>query len=1251
MFWQRLLLTAVLMTGLAARAGAWWDTRLITRKPIPLVREFPAAALPGVPPAAIVQDAQANGGQGGQVVTLAPGGAKLQVELELKRSIYCLWAIARTTQAFDAKTRPPAFFTLTVTPADGMPRQWTMPVAYLNTYEAVAQMYFPVYAPGKYTAAFTLDPQSQVSFLVDRLELRDALANTARVAAKTRRMLTTDAELAQIRQAAAARTDKRRTFAPWNSPVFWGGNGDMPARTPEQRREYAEKIWAALPDFNATVSFNTTPYQWMIGHDAAGAPIDGGRLYEEYGDREAAWNGAVILCGLAERYPALDRRVQEMSILNDSNRYGWGDNFYGKFVYSGWATPALKKLAIAYDQLFDFIKDNQELATFLGTKIPWVKTPHDVIELIDTNILQAGMDAWHRRQLEGADIASAYVPLVQGVNDVSRRMLEENLFATVDLGEADSGGINDQIFSSYNRDGVRYIGAVGYIDNELADIARVMHLYVQAGGDKKYDLLDEQRYPHLTRANYSIEATSVAGGFPLILGDSRDLHVGRINAQFPSYPSRVLGGFGVAILEDGQGPQNVAQKRAVAIRTGLGAGHAHQDILNLDITALGCRLASDLGGRHENTNTGSPNMRWNKVHNVVEVDNRNFENTAGGTTTTGTGWTRAFSPSPGCQVAIASARATSHPQVSLYERTTAMIDGPLTDNLAPIYVFDVFRVAGGKTHTFCFHGAESDDFQINTPLQPATSEFAVPYLQKHKEGTRQQGSAPAVLEADWRLRGDMQQAWLGTMDENARRHTRLSLLGEAGADVFVGNATSNAYHYDFPFLYLQKRSEKDLSSAFVSIVETYAGAPFIQSKRRLAVRNNDGDARAAVAAEVKLADGRHDIVFADGHPERIRDVEGGLTVAGEFGFYSEDKDGLCQMHLLGGTQLQMGEIGIRAQVPRYSGKLTAVDYDRRSFIIDAKVPPRAIASEVAVVGSAEHPAEFNLKGAVAIAGGTRIECVETPQFYQSRIMAFDAHTVVPELEPGGFRSDSHYYEGAIVTNETHTKFWPAHLVSDERWMHINWPGYRTSVPDAIHLADVPDADHDGKRTLRMISSTRPGEATGKPLLTLEVTRVDEPRATFYFKMPDDPQYQIGGWQFVNGETPFQNLVNEDGSKVWRSLYPGTSYRFALAGPPLRETDFPDADRDGRRKLLIYHYGPGSDFTLPTHVAVRRVKADRYEIRSNVPCTITLPGKGKWMRVVDGTLQPLKTSPSGAGTALHIGNDLLTGEPLVVRCVS
>ena len=61
-------------------------------------------------------------------------------------------------------------------------------------------------------------------------------------------------------------------------------------------------------------------------------------------------------------------------------------------------------------------------------------------------------------------------------------------------------------------------------------------------------------------------------------------------------------------------------------------------------------------------------------------------------------------------------------------------------------------------------------------------------------------------------------------------------------------------------------------SAFVALVEPYAGQPFITAQRTLPVTGNEADALRAVAVEVKTANGRTDLCFADGRPEKTRRV-------------------------------------------------------------------------------------------------------------------------------------------------------------------------------------------------------------------------------------------------------------------------------------------------------------------------------------------------------------------------------------------
>jgi hypothetical protein len=150
----------------------------------------------------------------------------------------------------------------------------------------------------------------------------------------------------------------------------------------------------------------------------------------------------------------------------------------------------------------------------------------------------------------------------------------------------------------------------------------------------------------------------------------------------------------------------------------------------------------------------------------------------------------------------------------------------------------------------------------------------------------------------------------------------------------------------------------------------------------------------------------------------------------------------------------------------------------------------------------------------------------------------------------------------------------------------------------------PDADGDGKRTLKMIGRKKPEDAL-TTLLTLEVTRLSPGGDTFYFKLPGEPEYQRGGWAYND-----HRLVNENGSKTWRSLYPGSSYLWMPeAGSALKPADFTDEDGDGLAKLSAYVYGPGDRMTLDTFVHLHRVNEQTYELRANTRCTLAF-GAGR-----------------------------------------
>ena len=171
--------------------------------------------------------------------------------------------------------------------------------------------------------------------------------------------------------------------------------------------------------------------------------------------------------------------------------------------------------------------------------------------------------------------------------------------------------------------------------------------------------------------------------------------------------SRLLGGFGLALLCSGRGDEQCA----VSLYYGRAATeHAHFDRLNLELFAYQKKLVPDLGyGEH--AAEGDRPAVWTKntlPHTTVVVDARRQDTQAPGRLVL-------FSAATGLSLVEIDAPDTYH-ATSEYRRTTALVDlGPDAR-----YVLDLFRVAGGDQHDYSFHGFDGTFRTEGLVLAPQT---------------------------------------------------------------------------------------------------------------------------------------------------------------------------------------------------------------------------------------------------------------------------------------------------------------------------------------------------------------------------------------------------------------------------------------------------------------------------------------------------------------------------------------------------
>ncbi len=158
--------------------------------------------------------------------------------------------------------------------------------------------------------------------------------------------------------------------------------------------------------------------------------------------------------------------------------------------------------------------------------------------------------------------------------------------------------------------------------------------------------------------------------------------------------SRLLGGYGLALLRSGRGKQ----RTAVALYYGRAATeHAHFDRLNLELFGYGRKLIPDLGYPEHAAEGDTPPV-WHKntlSHATVVVDGRRQDTQAPGRPVL-------FTSTDGLNLVEIDASDAYH-HVSEYRRTVALID------LAPDarYVLNLFRVAGGDQHDYSTHGFDA----------------------------------------------------------------------------------------------------------------------------------------------------------------------------------------------------------------------------------------------------------------------------------------------------------------------------------------------------------------------------------------------------------------------------------------------------------------------------------------------------------------------------------------------------------------
>lgn len=699
--------------------------------------------------------------------------------------------------------------------------------------------------------------------------------------------------------------------------------------------------------------------------------FDLGHKYQESGDPNTGHDAAMALARIAYDFPALEYGVQDIRLcthnpdleFNQNWSYGRG----GKVINWSWSADDVRSMIQTYDAVFPYIKDNQLFADELQRFIPWIRTPKDVIALIDRQLVFAavrdvrrGFLASNREIEDAAGEVLGPGPLTADLFDLTQQFTSLHPY---------QGPYREGYATGLSRSGSYYTASfLSYaLGSAKATISKAysMLLLKRAGATPPFDLSDVERYPKVRGASDFILDMWVAGGFPFMVGDaSGGPHTGPVAYSRMDQPteekafaltgdprhawilkqrykstdpavlkaaegardpilhnvSRVVPDFGV-LLEMTPDEADLTRKTGATFRLGIGSGHAHSDFLDVNFFALGLPVSVDLACRNEGTQTWSrPGASWSFLHNhAVAHDTDDPAKVPG---QEGEPWLRAFAPP------LLRGSYLDKKEYTRLDRDLLLMQVGDTN---AFYAFDAQRLRGGALHTWCFHGCESDALDLNVPMTPNT----VRWVDRTLDGTHRTGQSVEYLQATWTMTREARDyahkfngggvvktvacepAVLGGRYDAKLPPVRMraTLLGHPGESVMQGNPYSQNYAYCFPFLWVQHKAEGE--SVYPALYEWYRGdAPVIASARLVS--------RDPLTVEVVTASGQTDTY---------------TSTAEGFAAVSRDAKGIRWAKVNGMAAFQTRDLSLAAPNARWAARIVDIDYARRALRLDAPLPP------------------------------------------------------------------------------------------------------------------------------------------------------------------------------------------------------------------------------------------------------------------------------------------------------------------------
>ncbi|MBN1352031.1 heparinase II/III-family protein [candidate division KSB1 bacterium] len=685
--------------------------------------------------------------------------------------------------------------------------------------------------------------------------------------------------------------------------------------------------------------------------------------YAVTGEARYAHKAGILLDRVADLYPTFD--FAREGIVYERR----GDRGY----VSTWhdACEETREIALAYDRIFEALKDDAELVSFLSEKAKQFKLNNprssfthirkniedgilrEVIQnshKIETNyprkefalVTMKTILGWDHNREEIIALLDSILAVATAVDGMTG---EKGIVGYTTIGPRSMG----ELLGQYSRIDPDFISEIYQRHPRLYQTFRFhidtwcLHQYYPHEGDGGWFSAIEPTYRgvtfsdnpgikpsmytlfgkfyELTRDPAFMQVMFIANGdsvrglpFDLFAENPSDFQKGvkqviRQHGRLPKVFSVNKQEWHLAILRSGDGED----ARALWLDYDAGGRHSHADGLNFGLFAKGIDMLPDLGyppvqyGGWE-----SPRAKWYRAtasHNTVVVDGKDHADAAGKVTLWADG-------------TFLHAICASAPDLiggKQFERSLAMIDISEKE----FYVLDIFRVVAGKDHARFMHSNLGQIESSGLNLQDG-EEFGHATQLRH---FREDAFAKPGWYIDWKLDPPNESLPAGTAVH--LRYTDLT----ANARAITCEAWISTHGFNFsdeawiPCIITRRQAEKDipLQSTFVGVIEPYTAEASITKLNRLPLVEQDQQLlpESHVALELDFQNGMSDLIIAldtenlqesSIRPENalIMQKDRGVELIGEMCLIRQDnKCRIRKIAICHGSYLKAGEVSLR----------------------------------------------------------------------------------------------------------------------------------------------------------------------------------------------------------------------------------------------------------------------------------------------------------------------------------------------------